>query len=82
MHKQRLIKLYKCKDLFKQKYKGDKMTFKLGADKGNSGALIRWGKHLDNGIWLRLWNFRKLWTKITIREGYIDLGLICIIYGN
>ena len=31
---------------------------KLGPSEGNSGALVRWGRHLDNGLWLTSWRFR------------------------
>lgn len=55
---------------------------KIGPSSGNSGAIMRWGKSLDNGIWLRLWNFRSLWFQVKIRRGYIDLGIICIRWGN
>ncbi len=27
------------------------MKLKLGTSEGNSGAIIRWGKYLDNGLW-------------------------------
>ena len=56
---------------------------KFGPDEGNSGAIIRWGKHLDNGIWITTWKFRRLWFKSwKIRNGYIDLGIIIIQWGN
>ena len=54
----------------------------FGKDSGNSGALIRWGRYLNNGVWYRPIKFRKLWFQYKIRKGLIDLGLICVHYGN
>jgi len=51
---------------------------KIGSDEGNSGALIRFGKHLDHGIWIRRWRFRKLWLKWRFMRDYIDLGVFVI----
>jgi len=51
---------------------------KIGSDEGNSGALIRFGKHLDHGIWIRRWRFRKLWLKWRFMRDYIDLGFFVI----
>lgn len=51
---------------------------KLGPDNGNGGAVIRFGKHLDKGVWLRGWNFRKLWLRWRIRRNLIDLGIVCV----
>ena len=58
------------------------MKFKIGADEGNRGAIIRWGRYLDNGIWSRLWRFRKLWFRLKFIKGYLNFGLFCIHYGN
>jgi len=56
---------------------------RLGPEVGNSGAIIRWGTYLDNGIWITTWKFRRLWFKDwKIRKGYIDLGIIVIQWGN
>jgi len=56
---------------------------KLGPDNGNSGALIRWGKHLDNGVWFRPWCHRILWTKWNyIPHRYLSLGVVVIQWGN
>jgi len=55
---------------------------KTGPDEGNSGAILRWGKCLDNGIWIRGWRFKKLWTQWKFRQGYISLGIIVLHYGN
>lgn len=58
------------------------MKFKFGRDEGNSGALIRWGKYLDNGIWYRTRRFKKLWGNWKIMKGYLDCGFFVIQYGN
>ena len=56
---------------------------KLGPDKGNSGAIIRWGADLDNGIWI---NYRrpKLWLypRWHPKAGYIRLGPLALHWGN
>ncbi len=53
---------------------------RIGPDEGNSGAIIRWGKHLDKGVWLRTWRMRALWTwkHWKLRKRYIDLGVVCL----
>lgn len=58
------------------------MNFKIGSDEGNSGAIIRWGRYLDNGIWIRLWRFRKLWFRYRFIKNSLDFGLFNIHYGN
>ena len=58
------------------------MKMRFGKDKGNLGALIRWGKYLDNGIWIRTWKFRKLWFKPNFRKNYLNFGFFVIQYGN
>lgn len=58
------------------------MKLKIGIDEGNRGAIIRWGKRLDNGIWFRVWRFRSLWLKWKFRKNYLDFGIFCIHYGN
>ena len=54
----------------------------IGSDEGNSGALLRWGKRFDNGIWFKVWRFRKLWFKFKFMKNYLDFGIFCIHYGN
>jgi hypothetical protein len=54
------------------------MYFKFGTDNGNSGAIIRWGKYLDNGIWFHDFNFKF----IKFRKNYIDLGFLSIMWSN
>ena len=54
----------------------------IGPSNGNEGALIRWGKYLDNGIWYRSWKFKNLWFGCKFKKHYVDLGLICIMWGN
>lgn len=49
----------------------------LGPSKGNAGAILRWGKHLDNGLWLCQLPFR-----FRIRRGYIALPWLTIMWGN
>jgi len=49
---------------------------KFGPSDGNSGAIIRWGKKLDNGIWIRRWIFHRLWTKWRFSQGYVNFGII------
>ena len=56
------------------------MTIKIGIDEGNSGAIIRYGKYLDKGLWIRRWKFRRLWFRWRIMQGYIDLGILVIQY--
>jgi|GEM_PF-6897420 len=55
---------------------------KIGPDEGNSGAIIRWGKHLDNGLWLRIWKHKKLWFKWRLMKGYLDFGFFVFRWGN
>jgi hypothetical protein len=55
---------------------------KIGSDEGNSGAIIRWGKHWDNGIWIRRWKYKKLWKRFKLRKNYIDLGILQIRWNN
>jgi len=52
--------------------------FLFGPDDGNSGALIRWGRCKDCGIWYRGWKHRKLWTRWRFMNGYANFGLIVI----
>ncbi len=56
--------------------------YKIGSDIGNSGAIIRWGKYLDNGIWMRKWRFKKIWFKWKMKKRYTDLGIFVIQWGN
>ena len=59
------------------------MTIKLGPNGGNGGAVIRWGKHLDNGIWFlpfRYWE--KLLFRFRFMRGYWNFGLFHISFGN
>ena len=37
------------------------MRIKFGPDEGNRTAVIRWGKHLDNGLWLGGLSRHKKW---------------------
>lgn len=53
-------------------------NIKLGPGEGNSGAVIRFGRHWDKGLWFRLWRFRKLWFRWRFRPGLIDLGFVVI----
>lgn len=53
------------------------MKIKLGPSEGNCGALIRFGRCLDKGIWIRTWNFRSLWTSFRFAPGYLSLGVVC-----
>lgn len=55
---------------------------RLGPDKGNNGAVIRWGQHLDNGIWLRGVHHRKLWWRWRFMRGYWDFGIIIFRFGT
>lgn len=55
---------------------------KFGSGEGNGGAVVRWGKYLDNGIWIRLWKFRSLWTKWRFRWGYVSIGIILFHWSN
>ena len=54
------------------------MNIKLGPSSGNSGAVIRFGRHLDRGVWLHTWNFRKLWLNFYLRGRRLNLGPVCI----
>ena len=58
------------------------MFIQLGPDEGNSGAIIRWGKTLDNGIWIRRWRHRRLWFNFRKKKGYLSLGIIVFHLGN
>jgi len=60
------------------------MRIKTGTDEGNSGAIIRWGCHLDNGIWLswKRWHSRNMLTQFRIRRGYVALSLLTVQWGN
>lgn len=59
------------------------MQIKIGPDEGNSGAIIRWGKYLDNGVWIawRHWNSR-LVKRFRFMRGYIAISLLTISWGN
>lgn len=54
----------------------------LGPGEGNRGALIRWGRFLDNGVWLRIRKYRRLWPRWRFRRGYLDIGFVVIRWGN
>lgn len=60
------------------------MKIKLGPDQGNSGAIVRWGQHLDNGIWLTPWKHKVLWLKYKLmpRKGYLRFGPVTVMWGN
>ena len=53
------------------------MRFQFGPDEGNSGAIFRFGSDLGKGIWVRGWNFRRLWTSWRFRKDYTSFGIIC-----
>jgi hypothetical protein len=53
---------------------------KIGPSEGNSGAIIRWGKHLDNGLWLR--KIGKRHTNWRFRRGYVRLPFATFMFGN
>lgn len=57
---------------------------KFGPDDGNSGAIVRWGLHLDNGIWIawRYWYQWKFLCRVRVRRGYVALGLLSVSWGN
>lgn len=59
------------------------MRIKYGPIEGNSGAVIRWGECLDNGIWFRGWKYRKLWKKWKYIKGrYLSLGIVVFQWSN
>jgi len=58
------------------------MRAKFGSDKGNRGAVIRWGGELDNGIWIRHWKGRKLQTRWKSMHGYLEFWCIVVRWGN
>ncbi len=59
------------------------MKIKFGTDDGNSGAVIRWGKHLDNGVWfLPFRHWRRLIFRFRFMRGYWNFGLFHISWGN
>ena len=55
---------------------------KIGRSEGNDGAVIRWGKHLDNGMWFTQWWCKSLWIKLRIRYGYVRVGPLLLRWGN
>lgn len=50
---------------------------KWGPNDGNSGAVVRWGERLDNGIWLTA-----NWRRFRARPGYIALPFVTVMWGN
>ena len=52
----------------------------IGPDEGNSGAVIRWGRELDNGVWVRGWKYRNLWFKWRFLKGYWNFGVFHISF--
>ena len=60
------------------------MRIKFGPDDGNSGAILRWGSHLDNGVWIawRHWRSRRMLTRCRFMRGYIALSLLTISWGK
>ena len=54
------------------------MDWKLGPDEGNSGALVRWGRCLDNGVWL----CAPRWRRLRRRAGYLALPFATVRWGN
>ena len=64
------------KDMKKSK---EKKKIKFGRDEGNSGAIIRWGKYLDKGIWFRSMKNRRNWVSWSINPPhYYRFGVIII----
>jgi len=57
---------------------------KIGPDEGNSGAIVRWGRYLDNGVWLawKHWCSPRMLTRCRIRHGYVALSLLTVSWGN
>ncbi len=55
---------------------------KFGPNEGNSGAMIRWGKYLDNGVWITVWKFRSLWLRRRFMKGYANFGIIVFRWNN
>lgn len=55
---------------------------KFGPSEGNSGAIIRWGNSLDNGVWIAWKHWKYLYKQFRIRQGYIALSLLSIQWGN
>jgi hypothetical protein len=60
---------------------------KIGPSEGNSGAIVRWGRHLDNGVWFswRFWSNRNMLTRFRILPlgaKYIAVGLLTVQWGN
>jgi hypothetical protein len=57
---------------------------KFGPDEGNSGAIVRWGKHLDNGVWIawKHWKSQRLLKRFRFMRGYIAISLLTVMWGN
>lgn len=57
---------------------------KIGPSDGNSGAIVRWGRHLDNGVWLawKHWSSRNMLTRCRVERGYVALSLLTVQWGN
>ena len=57
---------------------------KIGPSEGNSGALIRWGKHWDNGVWFswKHWSSKNLLMRFRAMKGYLAVSLLTVHWGN
>jgi hypothetical protein len=55
-----------------------------GPSEGNSGAIVRWGKHLDNGVWFawRHWRSKRMLLRLRVMRKYIAVSLLCIHWGQ
>ena len=51
---------------------------------GNSGAILRWGNYLDNGVWIdwRYWQSLKMMTRFKIKHGYLACSILSMRWGN
>lgn len=67
----------------KEKLKIKPVPFEIGPSEGNKGAIIRWGKYKDNGVWLLRWKFRDLWSwKFYWKDGWVRLWCFDIHWRN
>jgi len=57
-------------------------NLKLGPSEGNRGAVIRWGKHWDNGFWFTPIQYSKLWLRPKFMRRYIRIGPFNFRWGN
>lgn len=55
----------------------------VGPSEGNQGAIIRWGKFKDNGIWFIQWKFRDIYRwKFDFEGGHVRLWCFDIHWRN